>query len=59
MSAIKYLQKYTDGKYTLPEIISEEQNCSVPNRTIFNNLFLIRDIIKYTKEKTIIYTYYK
>ena len=38
-------------KEVLPEIISEEQNCSIPNRTIFNNLFLIRDIITYTKEK--------
>ena len=38
-------------KHILPEIISEEQNCSTPNRTIFNNLFLTRDIITYTKEK--------
>ena len=37
--------------HILPEIISEEQNCSIPNRTIFNNLLLIRDIIRYTKEK--------
>ena len=26
----------------LPYIISEEQNCSIPQRTIFNNLFLIK-----------------
>ena len=38
-------------KSILPDIISEEQNCSVLKRTIFNNLFLTRDIIKYTKEK--------
>ena len=38
-------------KHILPETISEEQNCSMPNRTKFNNLFLVRDIIKYTKEK--------
>ena len=38
-------------KHILPEIISEEQSCSIPNRTIFNNLFLTRDIITYTKEK--------
>ena len=38
-------------KNILPNIISEEQNCSIPNRTIFNNLFLTRDIIQYTKEK--------
>ena len=38
-------------KYILPDIISTEQNCSIPNRTIFDNLFLIRDIITYTKRK--------
>ena len=38
-------------RHILPQIISEEQNCSIPNRTIFNNLFLIRDMITYTKQK--------
>ena len=38
-------------KQILPKIISQEQNCSIPQRTIFNNLFLIRDLIKYQKEK--------
>ena len=38
-------------KYILLDIISKEQNCSIPNRTIFENLFLIRDIITYTKQK--------
>ena len=38
-------------RHILPQIISEEQNCSIPNRTIFNNLFLIRDMITYTKHK--------
>ena len=38
-------------KQILPNIISKEQNYSVPQRTIFNNLFLIRDLIKYQKEK--------
>ena len=38
-------------KQIMPEIISLEQNCSVPQRTIFNNLFLTRDLIKYTTEK--------
>ena len=33
--------------------MSEEQNCSVPKRTIFNNLFLTRDIIRFNKEKYI------
>ena len=32
-------------------IISKEQTCSIPNRTIFNNLFQRRDIITLTKEK--------
>ena len=38
-------------KQILPDIISQEQNCTIPEQTIFNNLFLIRDLIKYTKEK--------
>ena len=38
-------------KHILPDIISQEQNCSIPERNIFNNLFLIRDMIKFTKEK--------
>ena len=38
-------------KQILPDIISQEQNCSIPQRTIFNNLFLIRDLTKYQKEK--------
>ena len=38
-------------KNILPHIISQEQNCSIPNRNIFNNIFLIRDAIRYNKEK--------
>ena len=38
-------------KYIIPEIISKEKNCSIPKRTIFDNLFLTRDIITYTKQK--------
>ena len=38
-------------KNVLPHIISKEQTCSIPNRTIFNNLFQIWDIITLTKEK--------
>ena len=38
-------------KQLLPNIISEEQNCSVPGRTIFNNLFLIRDALRLNLEK--------
>ena len=38
-------------KQVLPNLISEEQNCSIPGRTIFNNLFLIRDAITLNKQK--------
>ena len=38
---------------TLQEIISIEQSAAVPNRTIYNNLFTIRDIIEYTNKKKI------
>ena len=38
-------------KTILPQTISEEQTCSIPKRTIFNNLFLIRDLIILNKEK--------
>ena len=43
----------------LPDIISEEQNCSIPKRTIFNNLFLARDIIRYNKEKSTPFTHFR
>ena len=36
---------------TLQEIISIEQSAAVPNRTIYNNLFTIRDIVEYSKKK--------
>ena len=39
-------------KQVLPNLISEEQNCSVPGRTIFNNLFLIKDDITLNKNTT-------
>ena len=38
-------------KNVLPQIISKEQTCFIPNRTIFDNFFLIRDTITLTKEK--------
>ena len=38
-------------KQILPNTILGEQNCSIPQRTIFNNLFLMRDLINYQKEK--------
>ena len=39
-------------KQVLPNLILEEQNCSVPGRTIFNNLFLIKDDITLNKNTT-------
>ena len=38
---------------TLQEIISIEQSVAVPNWTIYNNLFTIRDIIEYSNKKKI------
>ena len=38
-------------KHVLPNIISKEQTCSIPNRTILNNVFQRGDIITLTKEK--------
>ena len=35
----------------LDEIISIEQSAAVPNRTIYNNLFTIRDLIEYSNKK--------
>ena len=35
---------------TLEEIISIEQSAAVPNRTIYNNLFTIRDVIEYSNK---------
>ena len=44
----------------MPYLILEDQTCSVPNRNIFENLYLIRDIIAYSNYKrqpTYIVTY--
>ena len=38
-------------KTILPNIISNEKTCLIPTHTIFNNIFLIRDLIKIHKEK--------
>ena len=35
-------------KHIIPEVISEEKNCSIPNKAKFNNISLVRDLIKYT-----------
>ena len=36
---------------TLDDIISTEQSAAVPNRTIYNKLFTIRDLIEYSNKK--------
>ena len=38
-------------KTILKTTISEEQNCGIPQRTIFSNLFSIRELINYTNNK--------
>ena len=35
----------------LPNILSEDQTCGVPGRSIFENLFLLRDTIEFAKHK--------
>ena len=37
--------------YKFLTIVCEEQTCSVAGRTIFSNLFLIREVIQYTNVK--------
>jgi hypothetical protein len=36
---------------SLEKILESSQTCSVPNRSIFSNLFLVRDLIEYTNQK--------
>ena len=40
-------------KQVLATILSNTQTANVPNRTIFNNLFLVRDIIEYCNKKKV------
>ena len=40
-------------KKILSSVVHADQTCSVPGRSIFSNLFLVRDIIRYTNEKRI------
>ena len=51
----KILTKITANRLrpTMKEVISEEQTCTFPGRNIFSNLFLVRELIYYTKEKNI------
>ena len=37
----------------LHKILESSQTCSVPNRNIYSNIFLVRDLIEYTNEKNI------
>ena len=38
----------------LPLVLSEDQTCGVPNRSIFENLFLVRDVIDFLWEKNLL-----
>ena len=38
-------------KTTLDQAISEEQTCGIPNRSIFSNLFTIRELIHHSNTK--------
>jgi len=38
-------------KYVLSDIISIDQTCSIPGRSIFDNVHLMRDIFKYCEQK--------
>lgn len=38
----------------LPLILSEDQTCGVPGRSIFENLFLLRDTIDYVRSKQLL-----
>ena len=40
-------------KTTLQYTISEEQACGIPNRTIFSDLFTIRELIAHITKKSI------
>ena len=42
---------------TLGEMMSIEWSSAVPNRTIYNNLFTMRDVIEYSNKKNIIHIY--
>ena len=37
----------------MPHIIDEDQTCGIPERQIFDNLYLIRDIIDHAKAKMV------
>ena len=39
------------GYKVLPNILNEDQTCGVPGRSIFENLFLLRDTIDYARLK--------
>ena len=40
-------------KYVLKDIISVDQTCSIPGRTIFDNVHLMRDIFEFSEHKQI------
>ena len=38
-------------RHVLPRIINKDQTCGIPERSIYQNLFLLRDTIHYVKHK--------
>ena len=38
-------------RHVLPRIINKDQTCGIPDRSIYENLFLLRDTIDYVKHK--------
>ena len=40
-------------KHVLSDIINIDQTCSIPGRSIFDNVHLMRDVIEYSKQKDI------
>lgn len=40
-------------KLVLGVVVHEDQTCAVPGRSIFSNLYLTRDVIRYTNQKKI------
>ena len=40
-------------KSVLGLVVHEDQTCAIPNRSIFSNLYLTRDVIRYTNQKRI------
>ena len=46
-------------KPTLEHTISIEQTCGIPNRSVFSNVFTIREIINHSNTKNINFNFFK